>query len=332
MVKSGRSRHPRATSTSRWPRPSTSPRSLHPVSRSPGYTLHRRGTCRRTKQRPCRRRGHEGSVTVVRIRVSSASAEQRGVTRVTWRRLPRRRSVRAVRRWHKHWSDIEVSVLTRCGLATLVGASLSFYTGTLIETSRSGPGHSQRDLLVFLAYVAVMFPVGGFVAHRDVHGVTAWRFRGAALGPQKRRTLLRLPFRQACWGLLYWIGAAALCGLLPFVVDGRSVVYSLRVAGSIVLGGLTTAGVTFLLLERAMRPVFRELFATDAPDGTRMLGIRTRLLVSWALGAAIPLLIIALSYLGRRPEDFPNQVAIWSLAGVGIAVGAVVITTAARSI
>jgi adenylate cyclase len=87
-----------------------------------------------------------------------------------------------------------------------------------------------------------------------------------------------------------------------------------------------------LLLERAMRPVFRELFAMDAPDGTRMLGIRTRLLVSWALGAAIPLLIIALSYVGRGPADAPNQVAIWALVTVGVAVGALVITTAARSI
>jgi adenylate cyclase len=87
-----------------------------------------------------------------------------------------------------------------------------------------------------------------------------------------------------------------------------------------------------LLLERAMRPVFRELFALDAPDGTRMLGIRTRLLVSWALGAAIPLLIIALSYVGRGSADSPNQVAIWALVTVGIAVGALVITTAARSI
>ncbi len=237
-----------------------------------------------------------------------------------------------MRSWHKHWTDIELSVLTRFGLANLVGASLSFYAGSLVETSRSGPGHTQRDFVVFLAYVAVMFPIGGAIAHRDVHGVTAWRFRGAALGPQKRRTLLRLPLRQACWGLLFWIGAAALFGLLPVVLDGQSFVYSLRVAGSIVLGGLTTAGVTFLLLERAMRPVFRELFATDAPDGTRTLGIRTRLLVSWALGAAIPLLIIALSYVGRRSEDAPNHVAIWALVGIGIAVGAVVITTAARSI
>src|SRR5207302_3394309 len=130
----------------------------------------------------------------------------------------------------------------------------------------------------------------------------------------------------------FWFGAAVLFGLLPLVLDGQSVVYSLRIAGSIVLGGLTTAGVTFLLLERAMRPVFGELFATDAPDGTRMLGIRTRLLVSWALGAAIPLLIIALSYVGRRPEDAPNHVAIWGLVGIGIAVGALVIVTAAQSI
>jgi hypothetical protein len=84
-------------------------------------------------------------------------------------------------RRHEQWSDIEVSVLTRFGLANLVGASLSFYTGTLLETSGSGSGHGQRDLVVFVAYLVVMFPIGGAIAHREVHAVTAWRLRGAAL-------------------------------------------------------------------------------------------------------------------------------------------------------
>jgi adenylate cyclase len=237
-----------------------------------------------------------------------------------------------VRLGHKQWSDVETSVLTRFGLANVIGASLSFFTGTLVDGTGNEAGHSQRDLIVFLAYMAVVFPIGGFIAHRDAHGVTAWRF-GAALGPEKRRSLLRLPLRIACWALVFWLGAAVLFGGLQFVVDGDSLVYSLRVAGTIVLGGLTTAGITFLLLERAMRPVFQELFALDAPDGTKALGIRTRLLVSWALGAAIPLMIIALAFVGRSSSNNPNlRAAVWALTAVGIIVGAIVIVTAAQSI
>ncbi len=238
-----------------------------------------------------------------------------------------------MRRIVQRWGDVETSALTRLGLANGVGATLSFCTGTLIDSTRSAPGHRTLDLLVFLGYMAVFLPIGGVIAHHDVHDVTAWRFRGAALGPVKRRKLLQFPLRQAGFSFAYWLGAAVLFGCLNFFVEGSSFVYSVRVAGTVVLGGLTTAGIAFLLLEQAMRPVYRELFAVEAPEGATGLGLRTRLLVSWALGSAIPLLIIALGFVGSSPAENPNlRIAVWTLTAVGIVVGAVVITTAARSI
>ncbi len=236
-----------------------------------------------------------------------------------------------MRHGHKHWSDVETSVLTRLGLANGIGATLSFYTGTLVDSTSST--NQTRYLFVFLAYLAVFLPVGGAVAHHDVHGVTAWRSRGATLSPAKRKRVLNLPLRQAVFSFGYWLGAAVLFGALNWFVEDFSLVYSLRVAGTVVLGGLTTAGIAFLLLEQAMRPVFREMFAVELPEENERLGIRTRLLVSWALGSAIPLLIIALAFVGRSPDDNANlRVAVWALTAVGIAAGAIVMTMAARSI
>jgi adenylate cyclase len=238
-----------------------------------------------------------------------------------------------VKRVVDRWGDVETSVLTRLGLANGIGAVLSFYTGTLIDSTRSNFGHRPLDLFVFLGYLAVMLPVGAMAGHQDLHAVTAWRLRGAALGPVERRQLLRLPLRQAYHSFAYWLGAAVIFGGLNFIVEGESFLYSLRVASTIVLGGLTTAGIAFLLLEQAMRPVFREMFAIEAPTELEGFGIRTRLLVSWALGSAIPLLIIALGFVGRSPANNPNlRVAVWTLAAVGIVAGAVMITIAARSV
>jgi adenylate cyclase len=231
----------------------------------------------------------------------------------------------------KHWTDIEIVVLNRFGLANVVGALLSFFTGTLASPSHRGS--NWIDPVVFVAYGAFVFPIAGLIAHRDVHGVSLHSLRTQPVDDATRRTLLQVPFRVARTGLMFWVGAAVLFGVLHVTAIGDDAVQSSRIAASIVLGGLTTAGATFLLLERAMRPVFRELFGQVAPEGVHALGIRTRLLVSWALGSAIPLLIIALAFIGETPEDTAQlRIAVWTLAAVGIVAGAIVMLTAARSV
>jgi adenylate cyclase len=231
---------------------------------------------------------------------------------------------------HKKWTDVEAAVLGRFGLAHLVGAVLSFATGTLV--GRSAANADWIDPVVFIAYGIVMFPIGGITAHRYVHGVSVAGIRDAPPDAARRRILLRVPFLCARLGFLIWIGAATVFGVVHFTFVGDGALDSVRIAGSIVLGGLTTAAATFLLLERAMRPVYRELYAVAPPDGSETLGIRARLLVSWALGSAIPLLIIALAFVGRPPNNPQLRIGVWTLVAVGISTGALVMVTAARSL
>jgi hypothetical protein len=80
---------------------------------------------------------------------------------------------------------------------------------------------------------------------------------------------------------------------------------ALYVAGTalgILLAGLTTAAVSFLLCERTMRPVFAQALAGEMPseqESSTILGTGRRLLVSWALGSGVALVAIAVAFLGR---------------------------------
>jgi adenylate cyclase len=82
-----------------------------------------------------------------------------------------------------------------------------------------------------------------------------------------------------------------------------------------------------------MRPLFARVL-TGAPHSRRAtLGIRPRLLGAWALGSGMPLLAILGAQL--RPGELTTadlQGAVVFLAAIGVAVGALAIVLAARSV
>jgi adenylate cyclase len=109
-------------------------------------------------------------------------------------------------------------------------------------------------------------------------------------------------------------------------------VYSARVGLSIVLGGLATSALVYLLVERTFRPLFALALAGDVPERSGALSVRSRLMLSWALGADLFLIMIGLTYLGRPASHPPSPAAIWFLVDSGLVAGAIVLYVAARSV
>jgi adenylate cyclase len=114
---------------------------------------------------------------------------------------------------------------------------------------------------------------------------------------------------------------------------------AIYVAGTVVgilLAGITSAAVTFLVGERTLRPVFARALAGEAPSGrgpAGILGLGPRLLVSWALGSGVALLAIALAFVGKgdaRGDELIGPVLFLVLAG--LFAGGVLMAAAARSI
>lgn len=142
----------------------------------------------------------------------------------------------------------------------------------------------------------------------------------------ERRETLLLPRRFAGLTMLAWLGGAIVFGISGRVGgdDWRRVVRALT--GSM-LGGLTTASMTYLLIDRVLRSAFARVLARG-PAGVQTLGVRPRIALAWWLGSGVPLLGIALSPI------FPDQTArdLAALGGIGIVSGAATIAIASRSV
>jgi adenylate cyclase len=230
------------------------------------------------------------------------------------------------------------------------------------------------SLAVLAGYLGFTMPVAGLYARRHFEDAIGWLRHGRAASPAERAATFALPRRLATSSIPYWLGAAALFGGLNHLVFGNSAAISGRVVVGIVLAGVTTSAITFLLVERALRPVFARALAVAAnaprapaaesaesrevrgvgraesapgitlraavpgtlaaaPAAARpaTLGIRPRLLLSWALGSGIPLLGVAVAMLSAHGgEGF--SLLVWFNVAVGFLAGSVLMIAAARSV
>jgi adenylate cyclase len=127
-----------------------------------------------------------------------------------------------------------------------------------------------------------------------------------------------------------WLGAVVVWSILTGY--NHSAGYTVRVALSILLGGLTACGLTYLLVEWTTRPVTALALAHHVPGHAVAPGLRTKLLVSWAVGAHVFLLMIGLSYVGRPANEPPSAAAIWFIVASGLVAGSIVLYVATRSL
>jgi adenylate cyclase len=103
------------------------------------------------------------------------------------------------------------------------------------------------------------------------------------------------------------------------------------VASTILLGGISTCGLTYLAAERILRPVNTVAFEDGAPAGCYVPGVKSRLLIAWAVGTGIPLVGVLLMGLDRHGRQLSIPGLVF-LACVGVLTGTLAILFAAKSI
>jgi adenylate cyclase len=221
----------------------------------------------------------------------------------------------------------------RVSLAHLVGALFAIVSGGLASRGIPGPGHGLTtfDLVVFAIYVPVSGVLCGLRSMHSYKRATVWLAEERSPTREEQRRTLRLPFTEAAEGMVPWVVAAALWVTLDLAY-GNTMAFAARVGLSILLGGLATSALVYLLVERTFRPLFALALAGDVPERSGALSVRSRLMLSWALGADLFLIMIGLTYLGRPAGDPPSATAIWFLVDSGLVAGAVVLYVAARSV
>jgi adenylate cyclase len=220
--------------------------------------------------------------------------------------------------------------------ANLIGATVAFVYLSFVSPPQPPPPHDEYFLYLAEApvYVLLVALVGYRVSKRGFRPVGRWLAESRAPTSEERALVLSLPRRAAGVSGVGWLIAAGLFGVVTATHHPAAFVAG-TVLG-ILLAGVTSTAVTFLLCERTLRPVFALALAGEGPSSGELgaqLGTAPRLIVSWALGSGVALVAIAVAFLGRGDSSGDELIGpILFLVVAGLFAGGVLVGAAARSV
>ncbi|BBX75877.1 adenylate/guanylate cyclase domain-containing protein [Mycobacterium shinjukuense] len=185
------------------------------------------------------------------------------------------------------------------------------------------------NLTIFLTSVIVLFLAGFAWSLKLLMPVFRWQRRDnllAAADPATtelaRTRALRMPFYRTLISVVSWC-----IGSVIFIVASWSVArYAVPVvAVATALGATATAIIGYLQSERVLRPVAVAALRSGVPENVKAPGVILRLMLTWILSTAVPLLAIVLavvsdkiSLLHAAPEKLFNPILLLALAALGI--------------
>ncbi|MGI9020657.1 MAG: adenylate/guanylate cyclase domain-containing protein [Solirubrobacterales bacterium] len=236
------------------------------------------------------------------------------------------------------WRTLFTSLYRRALVANAVGATLAFVYLSFVAPPKPAPPDHERFLVLGVAplFFLAVGVIGYLVGRRGFRPAGLWLTEKRPPTGVETRFVLGLPWRAAALVATGWLAGAILFGVIT--ATHHPAIYVAGLVVGVLLAGLTTMAVTFLTIERALRPVFALALAGEAPAeqasaSPAVLGTGARLLVSWALGSGIALLAIALAFLGRGEATGDELLGpVLFLVAAGLFAGGVLITAAARSL
>lgn len=192
----------------------------------------------------------------------------------------------------------------------------------------------RRGLPALGAYLLVSLPLGTLLIEPRFHRIGRWMLSGVPATDAERELVLTYPRRWTLVAFALWAVGAALVAVV--LAPGSPSVLATGGAETVLLGGLVSSALQYLVVERLMRPVAALALAGDRPPDDCALGVTTRLTVTWALATGIPLFGIAAftveSLFGTRFTAERVVAASLALASVGLIVGFVATFFAARAV
>jgi adenylate cyclase len=219
-------------------------------------------------------------------------------------------------------------------LANGLGAVLVFLL-TAVLTPQGAQVLQVRGTEIVVLFVVVtggLLVAGALLGRAKMVHSTGWLVAGRRPSPAERDGVLAQPWVQARQAFALWGVAALVFGVYASRrIDDASDVDGLRVAVAILMGGLMTSTLTYLITERVMRPVFALALAGEPPPHRATLGLRGRLVVFWLLGSGVPLLGIGMSLIGlEHAERADLGPTLLFLVATGTVSGLLTMTYAAR--
>lgn len=215
-------------------------------------------------------------------------------------------------------------------VANLVGVATVILLLIGVE-DRDGDSGRATVLWAVAAYLVVAFPVGTVAGFRRQRVTNRWLMARREPTTEEAGYALRLPVDTALIaGSIWLLGAVLVAGVSA--VAFRDPLVGLRTGVATLLGGMATAGVTYLLVARAARTVTAIALAAHPPAGALTLGVRPRLLLMWGLTSGVPMLGVVLLFLDPSNPDGPGEGAVVFLVVVALLVGALATLLTARAV
>ncbi|MFI2473951.1 adenylate/guanylate cyclase domain-containing protein [Nocardia xishanensis] len=224
----------------------------------------------------------------------------------------------------------------RWGLsAVVITANLSglavIVTGLWLSGFFGGLGADwMRTMLLVAIYPAIGLLAGVGLAMRDRNRYFGWLDQTRRPTPEEARRLLRLPIAITARALALWIpGVIVVTATFTHLteIDSPGVTAAL-----FTLGALQSAAVTFLIVDRLIRPTIPVVSAVLSDTMHWSSSVLMRVIVTWAVAGAMPLaMLIAVLADPATPASDRIRTAIY-LSAVGIGVGALATAILARAV
>ncbi|MCS3778963.1 adenylate/guanylate cyclase domain-containing protein [Tsukamurella ocularis] len=179
---------------------------------------------------------------------------------------------------------------------------------------------SGVNLLVFITYLVVASVLGMLIGLKLVLPVLRWHRRSAPYDPKISRRALAIPLRMALMQAIFWLIGGAIFVVINYNSPGG---IRIVVAVTVLLGATTTCALSYMQTERVLRPITVAALAQE-PQGSAGLSVTTRILLSWVLGTATPIVGIIMVILSQEtgiidPEapTLVNPVLLLSVVALG---------------
>ena len=194
----------------------------------------------------------------------------------------------------------------------------------------------EHDLTANLIGLAIYLPLSLILGNHFGNKLSAahseWVRDGREPNAEERAAVLNAPLHCAWMSAGLWAGAALLFGAINL---NHGVQGALHVACTILMGGITTCAVGYLLVERLQRPVTALALAAGPITTPRWPGVEGRMVLAWVSATGVPLLGVLMVAFDGMTGNAPDEHVVRAtlvLTAVALIVGLGVTFVAARSV
>jgi adenylate cyclase len=220
-------------------------------------------------------------------------------------------------------------VIALAVVVTNVGGAVAVLVLTLLVIPLPSGNVAALSSYVLAAgiYVVIAVTVGVVVGVRGQAPLMNWLATGGPSTPALRARVLQAPLRLFWLQWWLWLGAAIAFALSEARHSSERAAW---IGIIVALTGLTTASLSYLSVERLLRPAaVRAMVGADPGELGHGRGVALRAVLAWATGCGIP--VAGLLVLGVRAM-LPSDVTVTQLAFATVVLTATGLVIGSRSV